>query len=179
MLVQTVIEFWFDEIDPSYWFKKDLEFDALIAERFLEIHQKAVAGELFNWRTSMLGRLAEIIVLDQFSRNIFRDKSHAFSCDPLALCLCQHALELKPELELSQAQIDFLLMPLMHSESIAIHQQYSKIFKKLASSNVQDFELKHRVIIEQFGRYPHRNSILTRPSTAEELAFLKQGNSSF
>lgn len=179
MLAQTVIDFWFDEIEPSYWFKKDLDFDAHIAARFLDVQQQAAAGELFDWRTSTLGRLAEIIVLDQFSRNIFRDQSQAFSCDPLALCLCQHALMLKPELDLSQSQLDFLLMPLMHSESLLLHQHYAQTFKQLASPNVQEFELKHRVIIEQFGRYPHRNSILARPTTTEELAFLKQENSSF
>ncbi|WP_144208901.1 DUF924 family protein [Shewanella donghaensis] len=177
--VNSVIDFWFKEIDPTQWFKKDLQFDLLITSRFGKLHRQAVAGELWLWRQSPQGRLAEIIVLDQFSRNIYRDKANAFSADPMSLALAQEALSRSDDTLLTAVERTFLYMPYMHSESLEIHQQALKLFKNNGLESNYQFELKHLKIIEEFGRYPHRNSLLNRDSTAEELAFLSQPGSSF
>ena len=135
--------------------------------------------ELFEWRTSAKGRLAEIIVLDQFSRNMFRDTPLAFASDPLALVLSQEAISIGADEVLTSTQRSFLYMPFMHSESLIIHEAAVQLFTKNGVQSNLDFEMKHKAIIEQFGRYPHRNEILGRESTAEELEFLKQPGSGF
>ena len=176
---QTVLSFWFEEIEQSQWWKKDLAFDRLVKERFGRLHQQAVKCELYEWRKTAKGRLAEIIVLDQFSRNIFRDSSLAFSNDSLALALAQEAVSAKADLELSAVENSFLYMPYMHSESLAIHNVALNLYRKNGIESNYDYEVKHREIIEKYGRYPHRNSILGRASTSEELEFLKTPGSSF
>lgn len=177
--MNTVHQFWFNEIDPKLWWIKDDHFDALLTERFGSLLQQAMAGELFSWRTSAKGRLSEIIVLDQFSRNIFRDTPAAFAQDAMALALAQEAVAAGALAELNEAERGFLLMPYMHSESRLIHQQAEQLFAQHTSAAQFDFELKHKAIIDRFGRYPHRNAILGRTSTAEELEFLTQPGSSF
>jgi uncharacterized protein (DUF924 family) len=174
-----VINFWFHEIDPAQHWKKDLSFDQLIAERFGELHHQATLCELFDWRTSAKGRLAEIIVLDQFSRNMYRDTALSFAFDPQALTLAQEAVALKVDAELSTLERTFLYMPYMHSESLKVHEVAVELFTRNDVENNLDFEIKHKKIIEQFGRYPHRNGILGRESTLEEIEFLKQPGSSF
>jgi len=175
----TIINFWFTEIQPSAWFKKDETFDQLIKERFLNIYEAATKGELSPWRNCPQGRLAEIIVLDQFSRNIFRDSAKAFQVDNIAVILTQEAIRAEADKALTSTEKAFLYMPLMHSESLIIHQQAVEVFSQQGLESNYQFELKHKVIIEKFGRYPHRNKILKRPSSAEELAFLQEPNSSF
>lgn len=179
MNYKTIIDFWFDEIEPKMWWQKDSDFDHLISDRFLDLHTKAKNCELFTWRQTALGSLAEIIILDQFSRNIFRDKPEAFAQDNLALALSQRAIEKNFDQELEKSHRSFVYMPYMHSESLVIHEEALNIFNQPGLENTLDFELKHKKIIEQFGRYPHRNKILNRPSTAAEIDFLKQPNSSF
>ena len=125
------------------------------------------------------GRLAEIIVLDQFSRNLYRDQPHAFAYDNMALILAQEAISLQLDAQLSPEQRAFLYMPFMHSESKLIHEFALKLFQRLGNEINLNFEKKHKVIIDRFGRYPHRNALLGRVSTPEELAFLTQPNSSF
>lgn len=174
-----IIDFWFTEIEPAQWWKKDDAFDALIKNRFISLHQQAKAGELFQWRESALGSLAEIIILDQFSRNIYRDKPESFMCDPLCLALAQTAIAKGVDLELPQTQRSFLYLPFMHSESPLIHKEAVRLYESLGNPNNLEFEYKHKTIIDRFGRYPHRNHILGRESTAEEIEFLKQPNSSF
>ena len=176
---QTVLSFWFEETDQSQWWEKDLAFDRLVKERFGRLHQQAVKCELYEWRKTAKGRLAEIIVLDQFSRNIFRDSSLAFSNDSLALALAQEAVSAKADLELSAVENSFLYMPYMHSESLAIHNVALNLYRKNGIESNYDYEVKHREIIEKYGRYPHRNGILGRASTSEELEFLKTPGSSF
>lgn len=176
---KEVIDFWFSELQPSQWWQKDLAFDSMIQRRFGQLHKKAKAGELFQWRKTAKGSLAEIIILDQFSRNIYRDKPESFSCDPLALALSQFAIAKGLDVELSDTERTFLYLPFMHSESKFIHVEALKIYKALGVPNSLDFEKKHKVIIDRFGRYPHRNTVLGRTSTAEEIEFLKQPNSSF
>lgn len=179
MNYKTVLDFWFDPAHQPHWFKQSDTFDHLIQEQFEHTLQQAAACELFTWRETALGRLAEIIVLDQFSRNIYRGTPRAFSQDPLALALAQEAIRLKLDHELEPAQRSFLYMPYMHSESRIIHLQAVQLFEMLGNPVNLDFEHKHQVIIERFGRYPHRNQILQRTSTAEEIEFLKQPDSSF
>ncbi|MEO0368278.1 MAG: DUF924 family protein [Pseudomonadota bacterium] len=176
---KEVIDFWFDELSQDDWWRKDLELDQVIKSRFGELHSQAKMGELFTWRESPLGRLAEVIILDQFSRNIYRDTSESFACDPLALALSQAAISSGMDLELSDIQRVFLYMPFMHSESKLIHVEAVKLFEAVGIENNLDFELKHKSIIDRFGRYPHRNEILGRRSSREELEFLKQPNSGF
>jgi uncharacterized protein (DUF924 family) len=174
-----VLHFWFEEIEPSFWWKKDIDFDRLITQKFTSLHQQASAGELFSWRKSAPGCLAEVIILDQFSRNMFRDSEKAFAQDSLALVLAQQAIASGADKQLTTIQRSFLYMPFMHSESLLIHQQAEKLYTENAIPGNLDFELKHKRIIEKFGRYPHRNEILKRQSSAAEIAFLQQPDSSF
>lgn len=176
---QDIISFWFEEIEPQKWWQKSTDFDELLSKRYSGLLLRAKAGELSDWRTTALGSLAEILVLDQFSRNIFRDTADAFAADNLALCLAQWAISVGADKQLSQQQRQFLYMPFMHSESLAIHKQAVELYGQMDKAYGYNFELKHKVIIEQFGRYPHRNKILGRKSSSEELAFLKEPNSSF
>ena len=176
---QTVLDFWFKEIDQQKWWVKDESFDELIRQRFIAVYQSAIRCELSSWRDSAAGRLAEIIVLDQFSRNMFRDTAMAFAQDGLALILAQEAVLQGADQELPLSQKIFLYMPFMHSESLVIHEQAVKLFSQQGMEYNLDFEFRHRTIIEQFGRYPHRNAILGRQSTPKELEFLKQPGSTF
>lgn len=175
----AVIRFWFEEITPSHWWKKDEEFDKEIEIRFSNIHRAANAGELFAWRDSVEGSLAEVIVLDQFSRNIYRDQAAAFASDALALVLAQEAIRRGQDQDLSPEKRAFLYMPFMHSESLAIHEQAVSLFSQTGMESNLNFEYRHKAIIERFGRYPHRNTILGRPSTQEEMVFLTEPGSSF
>lgn len=174
-----VLEFWFQEIDSKLWWRKDKNFDRLIEERFGELHQQAKQSELFKWRQSAQGSLAEIIVLDQFSRNIYRGKPQAFASDAMALALAQNAISEGFDHELPRSERSFLYMPFMHSESIAIHAQALALFTDLGNEGSLNSELKHKAIVDRFGRYPHRNEILGRRSSAEEIEFLSQPGSRF
>lgn len=176
---QQIIDFWFKEIDKSLWFKKDDGFDQELIKRFSKIHNQASQCELWDWRETAEGSLAEIIVLDQFSRNMFRNDARSFSYDSLALALAQRAIAKGLDKELTQTRRSFLYMPFMHSESKIIHEQAVELFTDLGSEQNLKFELKHKTIIDRFGRYPHRNKILGRESTAEEVEFLSKPGSSF
>ena len=176
---QLVIDFWFKEIDSSYWFKKSADFDAEIERRFGATHRKACAGELASWRKTASGRLAEILVLDQFSRNLFRDSAGAFAMDVVALVIAQEGIALKQDLELPVEQRAFFYMPFMHSESRLIHIEAVELFSQPGLEKNLAFEIRHKEIIDRFGRYPHRNTLLGRESSTAELEFLKQPGSSF
>ncbi|MGF1722396.1 DUF924 domain-containing protein [Vibrio kyushuensis] len=174
-----VLTFWFDELGPSKWWIKDNKVDELIRRRFSELHSSAIGCELFEWRESAKGRLAEIIVLDQFSRNMYRDTPESFASDPLALALAQEAVKLGQDSDLNATERSFLYMPYMHSESLKIHDVAVELYKSNGIEANLEFEIKHRDIIAKFGRYPHRNNILGRTSSKEEIEFLTQPNSSF
>ncbi len=176
---ESILKFWFDDIEHSLWFKKDDDFDQLLIKRFGELHTQAAQGELYTWRESALGRLAEIIVLDQFSRNMFRNSAKAFAQDGMALVLAQEAIRMGDDLKLNTMERTFLYMPFMHSESLAIHEIAVDLFTQNGVQSNLNFELKHKKIIEQFGRYPHRNAVLSRQSSAEEIEFLNQPGSKF
>jgi uncharacterized protein (DUF924 family) len=174
-----VIRFWFEEISPQQWWIKEPSFDALICQRFAHLHRAAAAGELSGWRNRALGRLAEIIILDQFSRNIYRGQAQSFACDAMALTLSREAISQGVDGLLTVDQRLFLYMPFMHSESVVVHQQAMTLFDQPGLEDNLEFEKQHKAIIDRFGRYPHRNTILGRPSTDEEKQFLRQPGSSF
>jgi len=175
----AVLRFWFEELSPAQWWKVDPALDRLITERFSGLHAQAARAELFEWRREPEGRLAEILVLDQFSRNMHRGDGRAFANDTLALALAQEAVAAKADLALPEERRVFLYMPYMHSESAAIHGVAESLFGERAPKDNHDFELRHKAIVDRFGRYPHRNELLGRPSTPEEVAFLEQPGSRF
>ncbi|MGB5326541.1 MAG: DUF924 family protein [Pseudomonadales bacterium] len=174
-----IIAFWFEELDEKDWWKKSASLDKSIMTRFGALHEQAASCELYSWRSEALGRLAEIIVLDQFSRNIHRDSARAFAQDAQALCLAQGAIVASADCELTPVQRSFLYMPYMHSESRAIHEIALQLYKQNGIQSNLDFEIRHKEIIDRFGRYPHRNALLGRDSTREEQDFLQQPGSSF
>ena len=176
---EDIIEFWFEEIEASQWWGKDVEFDQLISERFSAVHKKACQCELYGWRDTAEGRLAEIIVLDQFSRNIYRNFPQSFSNDSLALALSQEAIRLGADKAVSCKKRSIFYLPFMHSESAAIHEVAVDLYTALAQEGSLEYELKHKAIIDRFGRYPHRNEILGRVSTKEEIVFLLESGSRF
>jgi uncharacterized protein (DUF924 family) len=175
----NILSFWFEEIRPAQWWEKSATFDALIRDRFGALHEAATRCELFGWRASPQGRLAEVIVLDQFSRNLHRDDPRAFAADPLALALAQTAIANGADRALPPERRAFLYMPFMHSESAVIHAVALGLFAALGMDDSLSSEIRHKAIIDRFGRYPHRNAILGRSSTPEEAAFLREPGSSF
>ena len=178
-MYQEIIKFWFEDIEPVSWWKKDDAFDALLIERFSDVHSRATRCELYKWRKTPEGRLAEIIVLDQFSRNMFRDSAQSFAHDAMSLTLSQEAIACEADQALTPVQRSFLYMPFMHSESLLIHEVAVELFRKNGIQSNLNFEFSHKKIIEKFGRYPHRNKVLGRPSTSDEIEFLTQPGSSF
>ena len=173
------LDFWFCQIDPDQWRVKDAAFDRLLSTRFGGLLQQAAAGELYGWRQTPGGRLAEVIVLDQLSRNIHRHTPLAFAQDAMALALAQEAVAAGHLSGFDVRQRIFLLMPYMHSESRLIHGQAERLFRIHTPAENHGFELRHKAVVDRFGRYPHRNAVLGRASTDEELAFLQQPGSSF
>ncbi len=176
---QNILSFWFDELTPAMRFSKDTQLDQKISEKYLAIYNEAAQGNLKTWRATPEGRLAEIIILDQFPRNIFRDSAKAFATDKLALSLAQEAVVAKDDQKLPPEKRSFLYMPYMHSEDAQIHDVAVSLFSQPGLEMNLKFELMHKNIIDRFGRYPHRNQALGRASTDEELAFLKQDGSAF
>lgn len=176
---QQILNFWFEQLQPADWWKVDAALDQRIAQEFGAVWQAASRAEYASWREHAQGRLAEIIVLDQFSRNIHRGTPLAFSQDGMALVLAQEMQRNGMTQELSPVQRSFAYLPYMHSESALVHQDAEVLYRELAFGNTYQFELRHKAIIDQFGRYPHRNAILGRTSTEAELSFLQLPGSSF
>ncbi|MEZ4333327.1 MAG: DUF924 family protein [Myxococcota bacterium] len=196
--LEAVLDFWFGVLDraglaaPAFaerWWKKDPAFDAEIRARFADLHASVAAGDRDARLESPRDRLARIVVLDQLSRNLFRDSGRMFACDARALALTEAALAAREERSLATDERVFLLMPLMHSESLADQTRCVVLFEALAAqcagrararvANNAAFARRHRDVILRFGRFPHRNALLGRASTEEELAFLEQPGSSF
>ena len=176
--IEEVIHFWFVETTPEQRYAKDSEFDALVKRKFEELYWRVLKGDTKSWRETSAGRLAEVIVLDQFARNMFRGNKQSFVGDEFALSLSREAIEMGDDEKLPQEQKHYLYMPFMHSESHKVHKEALKIFEEKSDRNGLDYEIKHKEIIDRFGRYPHRNKVLERESTPEELEFLKE-NSGF
>ena len=179
MQANNILDFWFVELDDNQRFAKSEALDALIRERFGSALAAAVRGELYIWRGMPEGRLAEIVLLDQLSRNMFRGTPASFAQDPQALTLAQEMVVRGDDQKLPVAYRGFAYMPFMHSESMQIHEQAVLLFSQRGMESTLAFELRHKDIIERFGRYPHRNAILGRASTEEERAFLNESGSSF
>ena len=179
MRADDILYFWFTEAGPKAWWQKSRDFDDLVRRRFLGVYEAARQGELCDWRATARGRLAEIIVLDQFPRNMFRDYARSFESDSLALVLAQEAVRGGALEQLPADWKAFLIMPYMHSESGQVHETAVQLFSKPELAYNLDFELRHKAIIDRFGRYPHRNEILGRKSSVAEMAFLQQPGSSF
>lgn len=178
-MYESILTFWFEDTQPAMWWKKDKAFDRLIEDKFGDLVARARRAEFHAWRDTAEGRLAEIILLDQFPRNIYRDSADAFASDGMALALAQEAVRAGADQALEPARRSFLYMPFMHSESLAIHKWAMELFAAEGLEENYRFEVRHRDIIERFGRYPHRNEALGRASTPEEQQFLKQPGSSF
>ena len=179
MQAEDILHFWFEELTPAQHFAQEDAIDAMIRVRFGATWEAARQCELWSWRGTPQGRLAEILVLDQFSRNIHRGSPLAFAQDAQALVLAQELVAGQHDTALTPAQRAFAYMPYMHSESLVVHAQAMVLFDQPGLENNLKFEVAHRDIIARFGRYPHRNAVLGRSSTPEELAFLQQPGSSF
>jgi uncharacterized protein (DUF924 family) len=175
-----VLAFWFAETLPRQWFGKDPAFDALLRQRFLELTERAIAGELDAWSVEAGQALALVLLLDQFPRQIWRDTAWAFAGDPQALALSQRATALGwLEMEAEPARRQFWLMPLMHSEELVVQEAAQPLFERFCDPRTAEFARRHRDVIARFGRFPHRNSALGRMSSAEEVAFLQTPGSRF
>jgi uncharacterized protein (DUF924 family) len=178
--IDTVLNFWFHECSPENWFVKDQSFDTQLKERFGTLVDKARAGQLDGWADSPPGVLALILLLDQMTRNIFRDTPDAFSGDEMALVFSLKGFEsgYLDHYE-TPSERQFMLMPMMHAEDLDIQNRSLPLFKKYTSEQTHEYAIKHQVIIERFGHFPHRNAILGRPLNDEEVEFLKSPDSSF
>ena len=174
-----VVTFWFEEIEPAQWWRKHLAFDAEIRRRFGALHDTATATGLAHWHSHIEGRLAEIIVLDQFSRNLFRNEPRAFAMDTVAVRLAKDAIALGLDVELAPVKRAFLYMPFMHSESMAHQRTSVKLFEEIKETGNLRSAQRHFDVIERFGRFPHRNKILKRHSSREEEVFLQEPRSTF
>lgn len=165
------MRFWFEQSQPAQWWRKDPAFDAQIGQRFGELHQRALAGQLNHWAETPASCLALIIVLDQFSRNLHRGEACAFAGDEQALTLCLQALERGWHKNIISTHYQFLCMPLMHSEDQKMQEKSLQMFTGTGSEKAA---LAHKAIIDRFGRYPHRNAALGRVNTAAERQFLQE-----
>jgi len=176
--INSILEFWYEEATPKQKWSKDKAFDKLIKDKFLNTYQRVMKGETKSWRKIAEGRLAEIIILDQFSRNMFREDKQCFAGDELALKLAIEARKSGADKEIAIARRSFMYMPYMHSESKEVHKEALRIFEEHTANGGDEGGLKyekiHKNIIDRFGRYPHRNKALGRESTAEELEYLKE-----
>lgn len=191
---QDVLDFWFGSDDEppgperqKRWFIKDEQFDERIRQNFGEALEQAIRGDYDEWAQTARGRLALIILLDQFSRNIFRGSPRAWSQDLLAQKLTLEGLEKGDDEELSAIERGFFYLPLEHAEDHHLQELSVEKFRAIAKQNPKDefvagmldYALRHHEIIDRFGRFPHRNEVISRPTTAEEATFLDQPNSSF
>ena len=174
-----ILNFWFVETTPEFWFKKDDDFDAAIQDRFGKGVTDALAGRLDHWANNADGCLALILMLDQFTRNTYRNTPRAFSGDEIALALSLRCLERGYLNDADANHRHFMLMPLMHSEDLAIQDKSLPLFETHTNARTLDYAQQCREIVARFGRFPHRNAILGRPYSPEEIKFLTQPVSSF
>lgn len=188
--IEEILNFWFgDPQSPTYgrsrkvWFLKNPEFDQDIRDRFLADYQQAAAGALQHWRESPEGCLALVLLLDQFPRNMFRGDRRAFATDAQALEVAEFAIAQDVDQVLLPIQRAFIYLPLEHSEKIESQRLSVELFRQLSdnpeTADMFAYAVRHKDVIERFGRFPHRNQILGRTSTPEELEFLQQPGSSF
>lgn len=175
----AVLNFWFGELNSEDWFARNDAVDGQIDKRFNHLHSQLANGVPEEWRTTSRGILAAIIVLDQFSRNLFRDDGRAFAHDHTALSLSRSAIEQGKDAALNDRERPFLYMPLMHSEELADVNECTRLMEAMGAQNNADFSRRHATTLERFGRYPARNEALARENTVEETAFLKENPHGF
>lgn len=176
----AVLEFWFSPQNRPRWFVRSDEFDRAVCERFGELHARAAEGELADWAATPRGALALILLLDQVPRNIFRGTPAAFASDPLALATARAAVDAGHDRDLSQEERVFMYLPFEHSEDLRDQERCLELMGGLSDEpSWREYAEAHRKIIARFGRFPHRNAVLGRESTPEEVAFLTEPNSSF
>jgi uncharacterized protein (DUF924 family) len=171
--INDVVHFWFEELSPAKWFAKDEVVDAAIRKRFGALHASLTEKVPASITGTPLGALAAVIVLDQFSRNLFRNSARAFGCDATALAIAQEAIRAGFDAQLERNQRTFLYLPFEHSEDREAQRRSLELFATLGDPNTLDYARQHHDIIERFGRFPHRNRLLGRESTPQELEFLK------
>jgi uncharacterized protein (DUF924 family) len=169
--VAQVHHFWFEELRPEQWFLADAALDATIRSRFSELYASLTAAPAAV--STPKATVARVIVLDQFPRNMFRGTPAAFAADPLALRTAQAAVAAGLDRDLRAPERQFLYMPFQHSEDLTVQHRSLALFTALNLPEPLDFARQHAAIIARFGRFPHRNAILGRPSTPEEIEFLK------
>jgi len=171
---QSIVTFW-QEAGYDKWYKKDDAFDRDIRDRFLATHEAAALGELAAWESDTESALALIILLDQFPRNMFRGSARAFATDPLALAIAHRALKKGFDGEAPPDMRGFFYLPFQHSETLADQERSLALYRALGDDNNMKYADIHADIIRKFGRFPHRNDVLGRRTTAEEQAFLDGG----
>jgi uncharacterized protein (DUF924 family) len=191
---QPVLDFWFNPADTTdlaaqgkpraEWFRKDAAFDAIIRARFAGLVEAALDGGLVEWDVTVPGALARILLLDQFTRNIYRDTPRAFAGDMLALAAAARLVDCKDVHQLVPLQRWFVYLPFEHAEDISMQERSVNLFRALADEMPSllaafDYAIRHRDVIRRFGRFPHRNAILGRASTEEEIDFLRLPGSGF
>lgn len=169
-----ILAFW-REAGGERWYKRSDAFDAEVRRRFLVLWQKAAAGELASWEDSDEGALALVIVLDQFPRNMFRGTPEAFASDALAREVARRAIDRGVDRRIDPILLEFLYLPFMHSEHLADQLHCVALFENTDNAENLKYARDHADIIQRFGRFPHRNRLLGRDSTAEEQAFLDSG----
>lgn len=177
--VEEIVRFWFEELSPDDWYGAPPDVDEKVTARFGATYEALKDGVPPGWLDEPRGVLAAILVLDQFPRSIFRGSPQAFATDAQALALSKRAIEQGMDMKLPEAQRAFLYMPFQHSEALADQERSIELFTALGNPDNLDFAKRHEAIIVRFGRFPHRNAVLGRPSTREEEDFLKQPGSSF
>ncbi|MGZ5849054.1 MAG: DUF924 family protein [Methyloceanibacter sp.] len=177
--IDEVIAFWFDELGHRDWFRKDVKLDATIKERFGALYDELKLGVPAAWLSEPHGVLASVLVLDQLPRNMFRGGEHSFATDAAALAIAKRAIAEGVDAKLPATKRWFLYLPFQHAENSADQARSVELFTALGNPGALDYALRHRAVIDRFGRFPHRNAVLGRLSTEEEEAFLKEPGASF
>ncbi len=172
----AVLRFWFEESKPVQWFRRDNSYDAAIKTRFGEMHAAAAQGNLDVWRAHPVYSLSLIILLDQFSRNLYRDTPKAFAQDGHALDIAREAINRRFDQLVDDKRRAFFYMPFMHAEDLSAQEESVELFKaRLPGTMNLPFAIEHRDIVKRFGRFPHRNKVIGRKSTQDEITFLREG----
>ena len=174
MQASQVLDFWFVQHGPEDWFMGGETFDARCAEKLSDIHAKATKGELWDWRDFVEGRIAEIVLLDQLSRQLHRGDAKAFASDPMALALAQEMVRAGMDRGLSTNERLFIYLPFEHAESLAMQKESVRLFTELGDEGYLDYAVKHLEVIEKFGRFPFRNAALGRTSTPDEIDYMTE-----
>lgn len=173
---EIVRAFWFEELEPKQWFETSRDLDRTIVDRFAKLHGTLKTSLPAEAWSDARSALAAIVVLDQFSRNMYRGTPEAFATDSIACALARNAVEKGLDMELTRDERRFIYMPLMHSEILADQDRCVSLFKSLEDEHSLKYAIEHRDIIARFGRFPHRNRTLGRTNTPEEDSFLKDAN---